>query len=251
MLTEIADTKTWVDLRSYVADGDSWRETWSKAAGKTCPDEEIEAFRAALGSPSCAQEALFGWSQRRMATDPVPAILYTLQALEEKVPSDSRSQALAHLFRQGLPGDVDFETLEKLLPTGDYRNPGSLGPHDPLTNGRPVLFEKWAKDDALAAANYVMENPERCSPKLIETISEGVKLSDPAIAREWVAHFPAGPYLDEAADKAVWLLAGDSPDEARELASQISDPGRRDSALKRVEFHQKVKRGEASFEDGR
>ncbi len=64
MLTKIADTKTWVDLRSSVSDGDSWRETWSRAAGKTCPDAEIDSFRNALGSPSCAQEALFGWSQR-------------------------------------------------------------------------------------------------------------------------------------------------------------------------------------------
>ncbi len=95
-----------------------------------------------------------------------------------------------------------------------------------------------------------MENPDRCSPKLIETISEGLKLGDPVIAREWLGHFPVGVYFDEAADKAVWLLAGDSPDEARELASRISDPGLRDIALKRVEFHQKVKRGEASFEDG-
>jgi RNA polymerase sigma factor (sigma-70 family) len=253
MLLEIADTKTWVDLRGYKTGGDSYRETWSKAAGKSCPDEEFDSFCLALNSSSCAQEALFGRNERLLGTDPVAALASTLESLEADVPSDSRTGSLLHLFEQNLPPGVNFENLEKLLPPGNRQAEKGSWQHsgDPVSGGREKLFEKWAKVDSIAAADYVVANPDRCPPKLIQTISKTLNLNDPAIATKWVEHFPAGPHFDAAADEAVWNLAMDHPDEALRLASRISDPKVKERALQRVDKHQAIKRGEASFEDGR
>ena len=101
----------------------------------------------------------------------------------------------------------------------------------------------------MAAANYVLTSPDRCPPKLIETISKELVLTDPAIARKWVELFPEGPHFDEAADEAVWNLAMDHPDEALRLISRISNPEVKKQALQRVDKFQKIKRGEASFEE--
>jgi RNA polymerase sigma factor (sigma-70 family) len=258
MLTEIADTKTWVDLRGYKTDGDSYRETWSKAAGKSCPDEEFESFCKALNSASCAQEALFGRNERLFGTDPVAALTSTLGALEVNVPSDSRNSSLYYLFQQDFPADVDFEALEKLLPIGNRQGGKEPWQHlrDPVLRGREQLLVKWAKADPVAASNHVLANPDRCSPKMVNKMTDEMSFGTdsapdyPTKIRSWVEQFGEGPYYDEAADQAVWKLAMDHPDEALRLASRMSDPKRKKSALQRVDKHQKIKRGEASFEDG-
>jgi len=252
MLLEIADTRTWTDLRGYKTGGDSYRETWSKAAGKSCPDGEFDSFCRALNSTSCAQEALFGRNERLFETDPVAALAATLESLEADMPSDSRTSSLLNLFEQDLPPGVNFANLEKLLPPGNRQTEKESWQHsgDPVSGGREKLFEKWAKVDSVAAADYVLTNPDRCPPKLIQTISKTLNLNDPAIATKWVERFPAGPHFDAAADEAVWNLAMDHPDESLRLASRISDPKVKERALQRVDKHQAIKRGEASFEDG-
>ena len=62
-------------------DGISYKERWSLRAGKGCPDDEFDEFVATLGDPRCAQEALFGYNQKLMSTDPTTATTSTLQAL--------------------------------------------------------------------------------------------------------------------------------------------------------------------------
>lgn len=252
LLTEIEDTKIWIDLRGHFKGGGlPYRETWSKAAGKSCPDEEFDSFYKALKSESCAQEALFGRNERLFETDPVLALTSTLDSLEAKVPSGSRNMSLYNLFDQDIPPDVDFEVLEKRLPTGNRQAKNEPLQHlsDPVSKGREKLFEKWAKVNSAAVASYVLANSDRCPPKLIEAISKTMILNDPAIATQWVERFPEGPYFNEAADEAVWNLALDHPNEALRLTSRISNPEVRKRALQRVDKHQKIKRGEASFEE--
>ncbi len=231
-----------VDLPDGPTNGSvNLREQWSGEAGRGCPKAEFEAFQAALKCERCAQEALFGRNQTLMRTDAAAALNSTLQALESNVTSMNRSKSLWMLFERELPMDVDFEALEKLLPNRT-KNPA-------IPMGREKLFQQWAKVDSVAAANYVLTNPDRCPPKLIEVISKTMILNDPAIATQWVERFPEGPYFDEAADEAVWNLALDHPNEALRLTARISNPEVRKRALQRVDKHQKIKRGEASFEE--
>lgn len=245
-----------VDLPEGPANGsENLREKWSGEAGRGCPEAEFEAFQAALKCERCAQEALFGRNQTLMRTDAVAALDSTLQALESNVPSMNRSKSVWMLFERELPMNVDFEALEKLLPNHTKtpaisRSDPKWHPGDWLQPGREQLFTKWAKVDSVAAANHVLTNPDRCPPKLIETISKALVLTDPAIAREWVERFPEGPHFDEAADEAVWNLAMDHPDEALRLTSRISNPEVKKRALQRVDKFQKIKRGEAGFEEG-
>ena len=225
------------------------REDWSDDAGCGCPKEEFEKFYAALKCKRCAQEALFGQNQALIRTDPAAAIKSTLEALESNEPSMYSSYGLRRLFERDLPAGMDFEALEKLLPNRT-ENPAVpedqllYHPADWLVDGRQILFEKWAKTDAAAAAkaaNYVLENPNRCPPALVRTITLGlasishdVRTNDPAYVLEWVNQFPEGPYLDQAADAAAGWMGIPYPDEAKQLIARISDPEMRKECLLRM-----------------
>ena len=113
--------------------------------------------------------------------------------------------------------------------------------------GRQILFEKWAETDAAAAAaaaNYVLENPERCPPALIGTISHAIGTSDSASALKWVNQFPGGPYFDQAASNAALWMGMPHPDEARQLIARMSDPEMRKDSLRNVEKQQALGNGE-------
>lgn len=235
LLTELPETAEITGPRSYKQGGESYRDNWSMAAGKTCPDDEFETFRAALNCKSCAIEALYGHNQRLMASDPQAAFSSSLEAFKSGVPSISGEAGVGLLFDVENCPKFDFQKFEEQLPPDGPRKE-SLLPHE-SENGftliRRGLFWKWAKIDPAAAANHVMANPDRLDPRLMEEVVGGysqAKESSHIIA--WVATFPEGPYFDAAAKSAACYARG-APG-IDELVGKIQDPKIREEAMERA-----------------
>ena len=81
LLTELPETAEVVGERSTKGGGETYRDDWSSAAGKTCPEEEFQSFSAALNCQSCALEALYGRNLPLVSTDPEAAFRSSLEAL--------------------------------------------------------------------------------------------------------------------------------------------------------------------------
>ena len=132
-----------------------------------------------------------------------------------------------------LPPGTSFEELEALLPLDrqdglDYTN-----------LARHRLFRKWASADPAAAANYVLANPDRISPKVMGTVVEVVVRDQPAVGVDWVQNLPQGPYFDAAARVAVVHIADGNPKAAQELAALITDPAIQKESVDIIEAKQR------------
>jgi hypothetical protein len=210
------------------ASGTNYREEWSLAAGRGCPEAEFKDFHASLGKGPSAQEALFGFNRKLMATDPETAVISTLSELEKNQRSKTRGASLHALMKQ-LPPDADFAKWENMLPTVN-----TADRHHPVNFCREAIFEKWAAADPAAAANHLMDHPERFNPKLIKPVADAVLSRDASVGFEWVQEFPDGPHFDYAAYMAIDYMRKAHPDEAKQLAELIGDPGLKKNALERI-----------------
>ena len=207
-----------------------YRQKWSFDAGQGCPEEEFESFCAALDDPICDQCARHGRNVTLVKTDPKAAIASTVELLEAgRHPPHDIFFRLLKGFPVPLPTGTSFEELEGLLPldrqdTLDYAN-----------RARHGLFRKWAAADPTAAANYVLANPDRISPKIMGTVVEVVVRDHPAAGVDWIQNLPDGPYFDAAARVAVVHIADAAPKTAGELAALITDPAIRKESLDIIE----------------
>jgi hypothetical protein len=233
-LTELPETAEIAGERSYKEGGETYRDEWSHAAGKTCPEDQFESFRTALNCKSCATEALYGRNETLMASDPQAAFTSSLEALKSRTPSISGRYGVMRLFEGELPAGIDFAKLEQQLPT-DWPNeeadrPG--GEEDAMTEIRGKLFWHWAEIDPAAAANHVMAHPDRLAPGLMEDIVGGYSYKHHNDITAWVSSFPAGPYFDAAARSAAVYARGEPG--IGELIQKIQDPKMREKAVKRA-----------------
>ena len=205
----------------------SYREKWSYAAGHGCPPELWNAFITALADRKCVQSAVFGRDFELVKTDPIAALSSTVAQLDKKIVTDRMGLVLFDLMRE-LPPGSDFAELEKILPPDE--------PDDPFP--RMTLFEKWGAEDPAAAANYILANPGRVSPSLMTSVALDLLKKNPAVGIEWIQNIPEGPYFDAAAISGVMFTAVSFPDQARELASLITDPEIRKAQLKHIDSEQ-------------
>lgn len=236
LLVELPETAKISGERSYKEGSETYRDNWSKAAGKTCPEDEFESFSAALNCKSCALEALYGRNERLMASDPQAAFTSSLEAFKSGTPSISGRYGITRLFEGELSPRVDFKKLEEQLPP-DGPKDESHGPHgieDAFAEIRRRLFWCWAKVDPAAAANHVLANPDRLAPRLMEEIVGGYSDKDCNAIVAWVAAFPEGPYFDAAATSAA-CYARDTPG-IEELIRKIQDPKMREKAMERAQL---------------
>jgi hypothetical protein len=234
LLTTLPETAQLVGERSYQGGGKTYRDKWSHAAGKTCPADQFESFRAALNCKSCATEALYGRNETLMASDPEAAFTSSLEALKSRTPSISGRYGVTRLFEGELPAGIDFAKLEAQLPTDwpkvEAGRPGVE--EDAMTAIRSKLFWNWAKIDPAAAANHVMAHPDRLAPGLMEDIVGGYSYKHHNDITAWVSTFPAGPYFDAAARSAAVYARGEPG--IGELIQKIQDPKMREEALERA-----------------
>ena len=202
---------------------------WCEFAGKTCPNDEFEAFSSALASikPEWAGMATLGRNLELVKVDPETAILSTLRVLKEM--PDERNYLTRQL--ESLPPSSNFGKIElglnELVPDKEH-----------FHNACGYLFKTWGQYDPAAAANYVMNHPERLEASLISDISWRSS-SDPRTIIDWVKKFPQGVYMDAAARGAVNAFILDKPDLANESAALIGDPKMRATALSEIEATRK------------
>lgn len=235
LLTELPETAEITGPGSYKQGGESYRDEWSMAAGKTCPDDEFETFRAALNCKSCAIEALYGHNQRLMASDPQAAFSSSLEAFKSGIPAFTGIGGVTQLFEVKNCPKFDFRKFEEQLPPDGPKDEshGPYGDEEAFTLIRRKLFWHWAEIDPAAAANHVMANPDRLVPRLMEEIVGGYsRFKDSKVIIAWVATFPEGPYFDAAAKSAASSARG-TP-EIDELIQKIQDPKMREEAMERA-----------------
>jgi RNA polymerase sigma factor (sigma-70 family) len=224
LLVALPESVTITRDRAFKSSGrEAYRDLWSKAAGKTCPDDEFEAFRAALNCASCAKEALYGRNLTLMRVDPEAAFISSLEAHQSGVPSLSGSEGLRELFMMEGRLSVDYEKLERLLPAAE-----------PLGDVRYPLFRKWAEVDPVAAAKYLLDSRDRLDPSLAGAIVHGCSFRNRSEIIALVSRFPEGTYYDHAAVHASMTYTQGGR-EIFELIRKIQDPELRAEALKHAE----------------
>ena len=141
--------------------------------------------------------------------------------------------ALAQIMAN-LPDDSDFGMLEQMLPDNESINKDNLIAVSVFQAARSDLLRRWATDDPAAAANYIIDNPQRLIPGEVVVVVEKVAMVDSLASYKWVQEFPSGTYYDSAAFAAIPYLA-DYPNEAASLAAKINDPALREKSFKRIQ----------------
>ena len=211
------------------------RQQVSQAAGASCPEAEFEAYHAKLLSKSkpAAARVLYGRNLRLAKTDPYTALASAVEQLQEPDPAVRQSYLSMITSPLAPEAGVDFERLERLLPERD------------TSTGRSDLFRQWGLKDAAEAAEYVMDHPERISPTVMEQIANSI-LSRYGYQKslDWVQQFPGGPYFDNAAVGVIGPLMDMHPDQARELAAQISHPKIRAKQFATITSIEKIRKAE-------
>ncbi|MES2657133.1 MAG: sigma-70 family RNA polymerase sigma factor [Verrucomicrobiota bacterium] len=238
LLVELPETANVLYEGAPGQGGEAYRDWWSRAAGKTCPEDEFESFRAALNCKSCATEALYGRNERRLTSDPQAAFTSSLEAYRSGIPTISGRGGVTVLFhvKAEQAAKVDFQKWEEQLPP-DVQDDEPRPPHldeDAFTVFRRKLFWNWAEIDPAAAANHVMANPDRLAPRLMEEIVGGYSsYKDRNAIIAWVGTFPEGPYFDAAARSAASYARGTPGID--ELIQKVQDPKMREEAAKRAQ----------------
>ena len=152
----------------------------------------------------------------------------TLQLLDSGV--NSYVTQVLRLLIDNIPPEANFAQIESLLPPLN----SETSSHE-IEKGRLRLLVKWARSDPAAAANFVMENPERADANAIRQITHAVLETNYHGGLEWIEYFPAGPYLDAAARAAVMRTYRSSPEVAQRYASMIENEKLREQSMKEIE----------------
>ena len=204
-----------------------YREKWAFEAGKSCPSSDFDTFATTLDE-AARQNAQFGHNLELINKDPKAAFSATLEALGKNISSGKVDQILVTMV-EALPAKSNFEEIEAVLPADSGKT------LDRIDRARSELIRRIAESDPIAAVNYVMAHPERINPSAIGPAVESFVSKNPAAGLELIQNLPIGPHFDAAVNIASIYISLDYPTEARELASQISDPKLRAEALKNVD----------------
>lgn len=248
MLVGLPDTGTWVSLTARLAsESEPFRERWSKQAGRTCPDEEFDAFVAALDDPNCAQEAQIGRDLGRATSDPAVAFASLLQVLAKEIPSESRNSCLYHFFDLELPEDTNFAELEAMLPEDEAPEEGEIQ-QGPISTGRKELYREWASRDPEAAMGHLLGDPERATTGLVsQAVTACLELRREEVFL-FLESLAGGPYGDQVLNVAANHMSGEDEPEAMRLAGKIQDEELRTRCLqqvrKRADLIRKLNSGE-------
>jgi hypothetical protein len=206
------------------------RGVWLIAAAEICPADELEAFRASIGSTSWAQELTFKMHQREAARNPEGALKGMLGQLEKGIDSEDRDDALVRPM-MSVPEDADFAKLDAVLSGsgGKFREDGTLrrlwdreGYERSVSNGRVALMQRWVDVDAETARGYAVGNLATLDPAMMEPLSYEMAARDPDAGYAWVRNLPDGPHFDVAARELIgWL----DPARRAELLERMGGEG--------------------------
>lgn len=202
---------------------------WCYRAALSADEEEFEAFRKSLGNQMFIMTASFGWNVQLAKSDPAEAMRSTLNLLASREPSYMQGEAL-QLLISNIPSETNFAEIEALLPPLNSEMSTSE-----IEKGRSRLLTKWALADPAAATNFVIGNPERAGPSEIKGIVYAVMEDNPKGGREWVEHFPPGPYLDVAARAVVTQICLSLPEEAQRYAAMIENEELREQSMTEIQ----------------
>jgi hypothetical protein len=237
LLTELPEAATLARDRGYTNGG---RDRWSFIAGQTCPPGEFDAFLTDLNCQSCAQEALYGRNVELAKTNPMAALESSLNAFNSDVPSISGQSAILRLLEAEIPTEFDWGAAEELCDKGARMHLAAEGSYEdpPITKIREKLFWKWGRIDPAAAANHLMEHPDRLPPELMHEIvgSYFAKyLFDNKQADiSFISQLPGGPYYDQAAFTAAIFVRGQHG--VYDLIEKIQDPELKQKAIERAKI---------------
>lgn len=221
-----------IEAGDHLASLISHREIWCFEAGKGCSDEEFKEFFAAMKDEKCGFNAMLGRNLALADTDALQAVTSTLQVLKEHDDLSTSDMSLSGQVGK-LPLDSDFKEIEKLFPVENEKNRTD---YSPIWSAYTHVFRKWAERDPAAAANHVMEHPERTGTDKMSTIAGVVAKGDPLVALDWVQNFPDGPHFDSAAAGIINSINDSYPDQALELAALIGDVRLREEAISQTKI---------------
>lgn len=195
-----------------------WTQDWCNIAGRgVSSDLEAEEFLSSIADDVHKQEAQIGILTKMAARNPEKALIKIVSLLGEGVQSRGGMEALKQLIKN-LPASADYAELERLLPL-DARGPWESA----VANGRNELFAQWAQTDPAAAANYILENPQRVQPRDLASVVGVVVNSDPQVGLKWIEAFPQGEYFDSALYGSISYIAQINPGEAMRLIDLMQD----------------------------
>lgn len=223
-------------------------EEWCYAAGSGCTNEELNQFCAEMTNNRLVVEALLGRNLVIADTDARQALSSSLKLLVDKKNQCQLGSVSLMAQIKKLPLDSDFKEIERLFPVEKEENRTD---HSDIWSGYGDLFRRWAEKDPAAAANFVIESPERAGSDKISIIAGVVARGDPLVALEWVQNFPEGPGFDMAASGIISYINDEHPKEALELAALISEPKLREKAINDTEIKQRATRNREAGAGGR
>ncbi len=93
---------------------------WYAHIGKTCPPGEYDILSAATRDPGMRDFLKLGRNETLVLTAPVEAVASTLELMRQQLISNTAFDYLPALMKK-LPPGTDFDAIERLLPSGDWR----------------------------------------------------------------------------------------------------------------------------------
>jgi hypothetical protein len=154
----------------------------------------------------------------------------------------SRSFDPVHAFREYqrmLPHGGDYSGLRPLAAhvKSNFKEFAELLPNDdkPIAfDVRRTLIQNWAAVDPRQAAEYVLLNPDRVSPKQIGAVVSTWIETAPERASDWTLGLMDGEHRTEGIRALAEAWKASDPKRAWNIALELSDPQERANLLKRV-----------------
>jgi len=185
--------------------------------GLTYPGKDFEGFLEGITSPKARQELLSGHCVQ-MVHNPVEAV---------------------RLYQELLPESGDYSGLSRVMANvhSDYAEVAGLLAPDEQTEARDVrkaLMKKWAADQPVQAAEYVVANSGKVAPEQLGTVVGSWMETAPNDATKWVMALQDGPCRTQGIQALASKWKSTDPRKAWELALQVSDAKARQALLQSV-----------------
>jgi hypothetical protein len=189
----------------------------ARGYAKTNPEE----FMRRIPSAKAAESFLVGHCISIASEDPLAAMDTYFRLL----PKGRNYSGLAEVMKT-LPEHADFAAISQYIPSDDQSVARDV---------RYALLNRWCEVNQTKVADHIAENPALVAPDQLDHVVKRWMNTSPRQANEWVGSLEPGIHQDEGY-KAIsgFLMQRKEPERAWKAASKISDPTRRDQALKQV-----------------
>lgn len=208
-------------------------EYFSLMLGRLCPEKEFLPFYDTLKTidPQLAQAALYGFKRELVAKEPEKA-LEVLRTSIEDAQSDVPSPGAAHRSAKFLESIVqyvsraeDFPQVENVISqfetSLDFK----------AQSARQDLISRWSYQDPEAAANQILDNPEKYPVELLEYAASGgfkvmLRKHGEEAAMSWLLSMPEGVARNSAIYGAARQDYEGNIEQARRIASLMAPEDR-------------------------